>query len=248
MNIFRISTFWVPYHDIKIEWQNPEIPALKEWTIKAFDGNLLQEAIGGGATLALVCAFLLWLTDAEWWGWAIITLVMWATLMNTFLQKRVYVTRLTEQGGEVYRWRAIPNFIFASMPWLIVIYAGLVLWGFTVSPEVGLAALAGGGGVGVLYATVFTSDNYKKDQLNLMHWTFSWGDIYEAIYDKESHAIGYNVIESRPYISQLKEKNENFYGGRIYFPPQIADEILQLFTEKLSPTVPIKEGRIYYVS
>ena len=88
--------------------------------------------------------------------------------------------------------------------------------------------------------------DYKKNQLTLRHWTFSWDEIYEAIYDPKSHAIGFNVNEAKPYIARFKEENENFYGGRIYFHPKMAEQILQIFKEKLGPNTPIKEGRIHY--
>lgn len=244
MNIFRISTL-VPDHHLKMDWKHPERTALKEWTIKAFDGNLFLATLFAGV-LCVVMSVVLWLVPMDWWGTLLISALVWATVMNTFLLKRVCAIRLNEVGGEVFKWRAIPNFIFASMPWLIAIYAGLVLWGFTFSPEVGLGALAGGGGMGILYATVFTSEDYKKSQLALRHWTFSWDEIYEVIYDPKSHAIGFNVNEAQPYIARFKEENENFYGGRIYFHPKMAKEILQIFRSKLDPSITIKEGRIHY--
>lgn len=245
MNIFRISTLWVPDHHLRMDWENPERPALKKWTIKAFDGNLFLAVLFAGV-LCLAVIGGLWLAKMEWWWNLLMAVFIWATIMNTFLLKRVCVTRLTEVGGEVFKWRAIPNFIFASMPWLIALYAGLVLWGFTFSPEVGLGALAGGGGMGILYAVVFTSEDYKKSQLALRHWTFSWDEIYEAIYDCKGHAIGFNVVESKPYLTRFKEENENFYGCRIYFHPKMAEEVLRLFKEKLGPGIPMKEGRIHY--
>lgn len=250
MNIFRISTLRLPYHDIKIEWRNPETPTVKEWTIRAFDGNLSLALLifcgGLGLFLALGCLFILKLTTLGWWGVVFLTLLVITTSMNTLLQKRAFVIRLTERGGEIFNWRAIPNFIFTSMPWLIAIYVGLVLLGFTLSPELGLGALVGGGGMGILYATVFTSEDYKKNQLDLMHWSFSWDEIYEAIYDHKGHAIGFNVIASKQYITNFKEENENFYGGRIYFHPKMAEQILQIFRNKLDPSITIKEGRIHY--
>ena len=96
------------------------------------------------------------------WGLLISSIFAGYIIYNATLQKRMCVYRLTEKGGEVHDWRAIPNFIFASMPWLAGIYLILVLWGFSFSPEVGLGALVGGGGMGLLYVLVFTSEDYKK--------------------------------------------------------------------------------------
>lgn len=218
---------------------------MKEWSIKAFDGNLLLASLGFLPPILILLFFILVLEDSLW------VLLISATfsgyiIYNATLQKRMCVHRLTENGGEVREWRAIPNFIFVSIPWLAGIYLILVLWGFTFSPEVGLGALLGGGGVGILYATVFTSEDYKKDQIDLMHWTFEWNEIYEAIYDRKGHAIGFTTNNAKPYITRFKEENENFYGCRIYFHPKMAEEILQLFRSKIGPGIPIKEGRIHY--
>ena len=245
MNIFRISTLWVPEHHLNMEWDHPERPALKEWSIKAFDGNLRLATLFGSGVLP-VLLLILWLMEVQWLEGLIFSAVMWFFIQNTFFLKRVCVYRLTEKGGEVYDWRAIPNFIFASMPWLAGIYLILVLWGFSFSPEVGLGALVGGGGMGLLYVVVFSSKDYKKDQLDLSHWTFEWGDIYEVIYDRKGHAIGFTTEDSRPYIVRFKEDNENYYGCRIYFHPKMAEELLLLFKSKINSSIEIKEGRIHY--
>ena len=245
MNIFRISTLWVPDHHLNMEWDHPERPALMEWSIKAFDGNLRLAALFGSGMLPILL-LLLWLMEMQWLAGLIFSAVMWVFIQNTFLLKRVCVHRLTEKGGEAYKWRAIPNFIFASMPWLAGIYLILVLWGFSFSPEVGLGALVGGGGMGLLYAAVFSSKDYKKDQLDLRHWKFDWDEIYEAIYDRKGHAIEFNVERSKPYITRFKEENENFYSCQLYFHPKMAEELLRLFRSKIDPSIEIKEGRMHY--
>lgn len=144
MNIFRISTLWVPDHHLDMEWVHPEQPALKEWSIKAFDGNLLLASLGFLPPILILLFFILLLED-NLWGLLISSIFSGYIIYNATLQKRICVHRLTGNGGEVYKWRAIPNFIFSSMPWLAGIYLILVLWGFTFSPELGLGVLVGGG-------------------------------------------------------------------------------------------------------
>lgn len=245
MNFFRISTLWVPDHHLNMEWDHPERPALKEWSIKAFDGNLLLASLGF-LLPTLGVFFFMWLIEGDIWLGLIPSAFVGYITYNASVQKRMCVYRLTEKGGEVHDWRAIPNFIFASMPWLAGIYLILVLWGFSFSPEVGLGALVGGGGMGLLYALVFTSEDYKKNQLDLSHWKFEWREIYEVIYDRKGHAIGFTTEDSKPYIVRFKEDNENFYGCRIYFHPKMAEELLRLFKSKIDPSIKIKEGRIHY--
>ena len=246
MNFFRISTLWVPDHHLNMEWDHPERPALKEWSIKAFDGNLRLSALFGVAVFAPILLLMFFVLEMGWVINSILAVIAWFVFSNTALQKRVCVNRLSEKGGEVYKWRAIPNFIFASMPWLAGIYLALVLWGFTISSAVGLGALMGGGGLGILYIAVFTSKDYKKDQLDVRHWKFDWDEIYEAIYDRKGHAIGFNVERSKPYIARFKEENENFYSCQLYFHPKMAEELLLLFKSKIKSGVEIKEGRIHY--
>lgn len=247
MNILRISTLWIQDHHLRMDWKHPEYVEKISWTIKALDGSILRASIGF-LLPTLLMLFLFWALDSDIWE-ALITLAFAGYITyNAAFQKRVFVIRLSEEGGEVCDWRAVPNFIFSSMPWLIGIYLLVALWGFAQSPGGALGALAGGAGICIVYAFFATSKNYKDSQLDLHHWEFKWHEIYEAIYDRKNHAIGFNVEEIRDYITRTQEKHENFYCCRIYSPPQIAEEIINLFSSKLTPDTPIKEGRIYYLT
>lgn len=247
MNIFRISTLWVPDHHSKMDWKHPERTATNTWTIKALDGSILRSAIGLLPPSLLLIFFFLAL-DIELWGMLTTSTFVGYITYNATFQKRVFAIRLTEEGGEVCNWRAIPEFIFKSMPWLIGVYLLVILWGFFQSPGVALGALAGGAGMGIVYAFIATPKDYKDSQLNFQHWEFEWHEIYEAIYDRKSHAIGFNVKSAKEYAERIQGKHENFYCCRIYFHPRIAKELLDLFRSKLAPDTPIKEGRIYYLT
>lgn len=171
MNIFRISTLWAPSYHLKIDWKHPKRPALKEWTIKAFDGKLLLACLGGlGAIPCLLFAYF-----ALTMGWAVnLMLIIFALFIfiNTFLLKQFYAIRLTDTGGEICHWKALPDFLFSSMPWLILLYILFIIWGLSQSPEMALGALASGAGLGIIYALTATSKGYKESQLRFQQWDF----------------------------------------------------------------------------
>lgn len=247
MNIFRISTLWVPDHHLKMNWKYPEFTAINSWTIKALDGSIVRSSIELLIPSSILL-FFFWALDIELWGMLITTTFVGYITYNATFQKRVFSIRLTGAGGEVCDWRAIPDFVFSSMPWLIGLYLLVILWGFSQSPGVALGALAGGAGMGIVYAFIATSKDYKNSQLDFHHWEFEWQEIYEAIYDRKSHAIGFNVKSAKEYAERIQGKHGNFYCCRIYFHPKMTEELLELFRSKLAPNTPIKEGRIYYLT
>lgn len=230
-----------------MDWKYPQRTVKSAWTIKALDRSILRSSIAFFFPNLLVLS-IFWALNTDLWGALITSAFVGYITYNASFQKRVFAIRLTEEGGEVCDWRAIPNFIFSSMPWLIGLYMLVVLWFFSQQPEAALGALAGGAGMCIVYAIIVTSKNYKDSQLDFHHWEFEWHEIYEAIYDHKNHAIGFNIKEIRDYIIKTQEKHENFYCCRIHFHPKMSKEVLSLFRGKLAPDIAIKEGQIYYLT
>ncbi len=85
-----------------------------------------------------------------------------AAVYGTTHQKTKFAYRFTEQGVEVCEWKAPSKGWMIALKWLTVIAAIAVIFVIALDPSAALIALAGPGGMGLLYLGLANSKKSKK--------------------------------------------------------------------------------------
>ncbi|MFI7868211.1 hypothetical protein [Ectopseudomonas khazarica] len=178
------------------QWKHTNQHALLEWKIKARPYN---------TTVANSMFIFLFLFTTILFGWMgeifnpnssksiaigipfyILTM---AAIYGTTHQKTKFAYRLTETGIEVCEWKAPGKGWIITLKWLTAIATIAVLFIVALDPSTFWVALAGPGGIGLLYLGLANSSKFQEMHTEYHHRTHEW-----ARYKKIS------IHSSRPVI------------------------------------------------
>ncbi|MDP2748086.1 hypothetical protein [Pseudomonas sp.] len=169
------------------QWKHANIPALLEWRIKARPYNII--VANGMFLVVFVFATLMFgwmggLFNPESISVAAIGmpfyLLTMAAVYGTTHQKTKFAYRFTEQGIEVCEWKAPGKGWMIALKWLTVIAAIAVIFVIALDPSAFWIALAGPGGMGLLYLSLANSSKYQEMHTEYHHRDHSW-DRYKKI-------------------------------------------------------------------
>jgi hypothetical protein len=163
------------------QWKHANQHALLEWKIKARPYNT---TVSNGMFIFLA------LFTTIFFGWMgeifnpnssksiaigipfyILTM---AAIYGTTHQKTKFAYRLTETGIEVCEWKAPGKGWMIALKWLTVIAAIAVLFIVALDPSTFWVALAGPGGIGLLYLGLANSSKYQEMHTEYHHRDHEW--------------------------------------------------------------------------
>lgn len=178
------------------QWKHINQHPLLEWSIKARPYN---------TTVANAMFLFLFLFATVFFGWMgeifnpdssksiaigipfyILTMT---AIYGTTHQKTKFAYRLTETGIEVCEWKAPGKAWMISLKWLTVIAAIAVLFVVALDPSAFWVALAGPGGMGLLYLGLANSKQFQEMHSLYRHNVFTWNEIQHIYIDKSRHLI-----------------------------------------------------------
>jgi len=166
------------------QWKHANFPALLEWQIKARPYNT---TVANGMFLFLLFAGCLGVslilnvaTVAGVYG-VFVTLFLFALTMTaiygTTHQKTKFAYRFTERAIEFCEWKAPGKGWMIALKWLTVIAAIAVIFIIALDPSAFWIALAGPGGMGLLYLSLANSSKYQEMHTEYHHRDHEWGAI-----------------------------------------------------------------------
>ncbi|MEO9332112.1 hypothetical protein [Ectopseudomonas guguanensis] len=180
----------------KHQWKHTNQHALLEWKIKARPYN---------TTVANTMFAFLFLFSTLSFGWLggmfnptpsdsivigmpfyVLTLI---AIYGTTHQKTKFAYRLTETGIEVCEWKAPGKGWMIALKWLTVIAAIAVIFVVALDPSAFWVALAGPGGMGLLYLGLANSKQFQEMHSLYRHNVFTWNEIKHIYIDKSRHLI-----------------------------------------------------------
>lgn len=178
------------------QWKHANQRPLVEWRIKARPYNT---TVANGMFIFLV------LFTTIFFGWMgeilnpnssksiaigipfyILTMT---AIYGTTHQKTKFAYRLTETSIEVCEWKAPGKGWIIVLKWLTVIAAIAVLFIVALDPSAFWVALAGPGGMGLLYLGLANSKQFQEMHSLYRHNIFTWNEIKHIYIDKSRHLI-----------------------------------------------------------
>ncbi|KJH79400.1 hypothetical protein [Stutzerimonas stutzeri] len=179
------------------QWKHANQRALLEWRIKARPYNT---TVANGMFAFLLCTtlifsyFLLYKNASfELIETTFIAVpgffLFFLALYGTTHQKTKFAYRLTETGIELCEWKALGKGWMIALKWLTIIAAIAVLFVVALDPSAFWVALAGPGGMGLLYLGLANSKQFQEMHSLYRHNVFTWDEIKHIYIDKSRHLI-----------------------------------------------------------
>ena len=104
-------------------------------------------------------------------------------------QKTKFSYRLTEECIETCEWKSPSKRWMIVLKWLTIIAAIAVLFVVALDPSAFWVALAGPGGMGLLYLGLANSKQFQEMHSLYRHNVFTWDEIKHIYIDKSRHII-----------------------------------------------------------
>lgn len=216
-------------------WKYANLPALLEWRIRARPYNT---TVANGMFLFLLFAgclgVLLILNVAAAAGVYgifitifLFTLTM-AAIYSTTHQKTKFSYRFTEQGVEVCEWKAPSKIWMVALKWLTVIAAIAVIFVIALDPSAALIALAGPGGMGLLYLGLANSKKFQEMHTDYNTFEYNWSEFKSVIIDRPKKIICLESSWLSPHSNQYVDWPFYIFSNRSQF-----DKHLSLVLDKL---------------
>lgn len=179
------------------QWKYANQPALLDWKIKARPYNT---TVANGMFVFILCAtliasyFLLYenakFSLAETAFIAVPGFFLFfLALYGTTHQKTKFAYRLTETGIEVCEWKAPGKGWIIALKWLTVIAAIAVLFIIALDPSTFWIALAGPGGIGLLYLTMANSKKFQELHTSHHTYEYQWSEFKNITLDRPKNII-----------------------------------------------------------
>lgn len=179
------------------QWKHANQRALLEWRIKArpYNTTVANGMFWVMMAIALgVCYLMFFKNDSspliEKLSWSAIFLsVFFLALHGTTHQKTKFSYRLTETGIEVCEWKVPGKGWMIALKWLTVIAAIAVLFVVALDPSAFWIALAGPGGMGLLYLGLANSKQFQELHTSYHTYEYQWSEFKNITLDRSKKII-----------------------------------------------------------
>jgi len=170
-------------------------------------------------------------------GWAFYLLTM-AAVYGTTHQKTKFAYRFTEQSIEVCEWKAPGKGWMIALKWLTVIAAIAVIFVIALDPSAALIALAGPGGMGLLYLGLANSKKFQEMHTDYNTFEYNWSEFKNVIIDRPKKIICLESSWLSPHSNQYVDWPFYIFSNRSQF-----DKHLSLVLDKLK-SLPCSEQSV----
>ncbi len=110
-------------------------------------------------------------------------------LYGTTHQKTKFAYRFTQRGIEVCEWKAPVKGWMIALKWLTVIAAIAVLFVIALDPSAFSVALAGPGGISLLYLGLANSKQFRELHTSYHRHEYQWSDFKNITLDRRKKII-----------------------------------------------------------
>lgn len=207
------------------QWKHANQRALLEWRVKARPYNT---TVANGMFAFLLCIalmfsyFLLYKNASfELVETAFIAapgfFLFFLALYGTTHQKTKFAYRLTEECIETCEWKSPSKGWIVVLKWLTVITAIAVLFIIALDPSAFWVALAGPGGMGLLYLGLANSKQFQEMHSLYRHNVFTWNEIKHIYIDNSRYLISLeyewlneNINKTLPWWTYIFCRKKDF--------------------------------------
>ncbi len=228
------------------QWKHANQRALLEWRIKARPYNT---TVANGMFIFLLCTtlifsyFLLYKNA----NFALIEttfiavpgfFLFFLALYGTTHQKTKFAYRFTQRGIEVCEWKAPGKGWMIALKWLTVIAAIVVLFVVALDPSAFWVALAGPGGMGLLYLGLANSKQFQELHTNYHTYEYQWSEFKNITLDRSKKIICLEAPWLSPHSNEYVDWPFYIFSDKRNF-----DKHVTLIREQLKE-LPLKEGNV----
>ncbi|MGK8705261.1 hypothetical protein ACRS5L_02475 [Metapseudomonas otitidis] len=182
------------------QWAHPDEPVLLEWRINArpYNTRVANMMFYGLASVALAIAFA-FSADAfkpigGFWLWGLSSL-----LLNVFIislvthQKTKFIYRFTRLGVECCKWKELSKGWLLLLKYVTIFTCAVVPFFILIDPVVFLIALAGPGGMGLLYLAMANSKEFQEMHRDIQNYDDKWEEFLSLTADPGIAVIALEV-------------------------------------------------------
>ncbi len=227
------------------QWKHANQHAFLEWKIKARPYNTAV------ANSMFICLFLFTTIFFGWMGeifnpnsskpiaigipFYILTMT---AIYGTTHQKTKFAYRLTETSIEVCEWKAPSKGWMIALKWLTVIAAIAVLFVIALDPSAFWIALAGPGGIGLLYLGLANSKQFQELHTSYHTYEYQWSEFKNITLDRSKKIICLEAPWLSPHSNEYVDWPFYIFSDKRNF-----DKHVTLIREQLKE-LPLKEESV----
>ena len=227
------------------QWKYANLPTLLEWRVNARPYN---------TTVANGMFVVIFIFATIMFGWmgglfnpesilvAVIGvsfyLLTMAAVYGTTHQRTKFAYRFTEIGVEVCEWKSPGKGWMIALKWLTVIAAIAVIFVIALDPSAALIALAGPGGMGLLYLGLANSKKFQEMHTDYNTFEYNWSEFKNVIIDRPKKIICLESSWLSPHSNQYVDWPFYIFSNRSQF-----DKHLSLVLDKLK-SLPCSEQSV----
>ena len=227
-------------------WKQANQHALLEWKIKArpYNTTVANGMFWVMMSVALGACYLMFFRNdnspiIEKLSWSAIFLsVFFLALHGTTHQKTKFAYLFTQRGIEVCEWKASGKGWMIALKWLTVIAAIAVLFVIALDPSAFWIALAGPGGIGLLYLGLANSKQFKELHTSYHTYEYQWSEFKNITLDRPKKIICLEAPWLSPHSNEYVDWPFYIFSDKRNF-----DKHVILIREQLKE-LPLKEESI----
>ncbi|MGK8705260.1 hypothetical protein ACRS5L_02470 [Metapseudomonas otitidis] len=207
------------------QWAHPDEPVLLEWRINArpYNTRVANLMFLMVLILAVLIFFVLLTPESDSsiledlaWGGAFFFPCMLAVYGTTH-QKTKFIYRFTRLGVECCKWKELSKGWLLFLKYVTIFTCAVVPFFILIDPVVFLIALAGPGGMGLLYLAMANSKEFQEMHRDIQNYDHPWEEFISltadpgiAVITLETRELNMeNTVISWPFYIFSKRKHFN---------------------------------------
>ncbi|WP_165671643.1 hypothetical protein [Metapseudomonas otitidis] len=206
------------------QWAHPDEPVLLEWRVNArpYNTRVANAMFYGLAAVSIPfnsfffnisagsISEMIWsvffMCLFEWWVFSLMT-----------HQKTKFIYRFTRLGVECCKWKELPKGWLLFLKYVTIFTCAVVPFFILIDPVVFLIALAGPGGMGLLYLAMANSKEFQEMHRDIQNYDHPWEEFISltadpgiAVITLETRELNMeNTVISWPFYIFSKRKHFN---------------------------------------
>ena len=231
----------------QLQWRRADEPELIGWTIRARNYNtfVANGMLAFMLLLTLGASMFLYSTYhglAEIWRWTwciLFYIVIALTISSMTHQKMNYAYRFTISGLEYCEWKDFPKWALPVLRWTAGITGIIFLYMATVDPSFLIGALAGPGGIGLMYLKMAYSKSYRDLHTEYHHHFLHWRDLTIVTIANNRYMIELSYNAPKP------DSNRRSIGRQyVFFQKTEKQRVIDFIKLHLPESTPCRVGHV----
>jgi len=231
----------------QLHWKRADEPELMSWTIRARNYNtFVANCMFSFLAVVLIGVSLIIHSVFEGMSqpwrtvWPISFFILFSCLILSMThQKMNYAYRFTLSGLEYCEWKDFPKWALPVLRWTAGITGIIFLYMATVDPSFLIGALAGPGGMGLMYLKMAYSKSFRDLHTEYHHHFLHWTELTEVII-----ATNRAMAEFAYSVPKPNSTHRSIGSQYVFFQKTEKQRVINLIKLHLPESTPCKVGHV----